>query len=487
MKTTTQRLLEGHALSFRRPVHWKISTGPPDRQFNAADQVNPTALCEVPRTQAPADEEIILPRRRRWQYRPLRCWLAAFVVVAGPSLAASQPTPQSTSKMVGTGAVGPTEQGWSVALSADGKTAIAGGIVDNRLTGAAWVYTRSGDVWTQQGHKLVGANEVGQAGQGFSVALSADGNTAIVGGPYDNFNAGAAWVYTRRGDVWTQQGSKFVGIGAVGNAGQGTSVALSADGNTAIVGGSYDNRSAGAAWVYTRNGGVWTQQGSKLVGIGAAGIASQGTSVALSADGNTAIVGGPYDNFNAGAAWVYARSGDVWTQQGHKLVGANEVGQAGQGFSVALSADGNTAIVGGPHDNSYTGASWVYTRSGDFWTQQGSKLVGIGAVGDARQGHSVALSSDGNTAIVGGPHDNSRSGASWVHIRSGTVWKQQGSKLVGAGAVGHAEQGFSVALSADGSTAVAGGLADNRVTGAAWVHTRNGGVWTPIAAPSPGF
>jgi antibiotic biosynthesis monooxygenase (ABM) superfamily enzyme len=487
MKTTTQRLLEEHALSFRRPVHWNISTGPPDRQFNAADRANLTALCEVPRTQARAAEEIILPQQRRWQYKPLRCWLAAFFVVAGPPLAASQPTPQSTSKMVGTGAVGPTEQGWSVALSADGKTAIVGGIVDNRLSGAAWVYTRGGDVWTQQGNKLVGANEVGQAGQGFSVALSADGNTAIVGGPYDNFNVGAAWVYTRRGDVWAQQGSKLVGIGAVGSAAQGTSVALSADGNTVIVGGSYDNRSAGAAWVYTRSGDFWTQQGSKLVGTGAAGIASQGTSVALSADGNTAIVGGPYDNFNVGAAWVYTRRGDVWTQQGNKLVGANKVGQAGQGFSVALSGDGDTAIVGGPHDNSNTGAAWVYTRNDDFWTQQGSKLVGIGAVGDARQGHSVALSSDGNTAIVGGPHDNSRSGASWVHIRSGTVWKQQGSKLVGADAVGHAEQGFSVALSADGSTAVAGALADNRVTGAAWVHTRSNGVWTPIAAPSPGF
>jgi hypothetical protein len=318
------------------------------------------------------------------------------------------------------------------------------------------------------------------------VALSADGNTAIVGGPYDNFNAGAAWVYIRRGDVWTQQGSKLLGIGAVGNAAQGTSVALSGDGNTAIVGGSYDDRSAGAAWVYTRSGGVWTQQGSKLVGIGAAGIASQGTSVALSADGNTAVVGGPYDNFNVGAAWVYARSGGVWTRQGNKLIGANVVGQAGQGFSVALSADGNTAIVGGPHDNFNAGAAWVYTRSDGLWKQQ-SKLVGLGAVGDAQQGHSVALSSDGNTAIVGGPHDNSRSGASWVHIRTGTVWKQQGSRLVGADAIGHAEQGFSVALSADGSTAVAGALADNRVTGAAWVHTRSDGVWTPIATPSPGF
>jgi hypothetical protein len=88
---------------------------------------------------------------------------------------------------------------------------------------------------------------------------------------------------------------------------------------------------------------------------------------------------------------------------------------------------------------------------------------------------------------VGGPHDNSYSGASWVHTRNGTVWKQQGSKLIGTGAVGHAEQGFSVALSADGSTAIAGAHTDNRITGAAWVHTRSGGVWTPIPAPYPGF
>ena len=160
---------------------------------------------------------------------------------------------------------------------------------------------------------------------------------------------------------------------------------------------------------------------------------------------------------------------------------------AGQGYSVALSADGNTAIVGGLGDNSNTGAAWVFTRSGGVWTQQGNKLVGTGAVGIARQGHSVALSADGNTAIVGGPYDNSYTGAAWVFTRSGTVWSQQGIKLVGTGAVGSAEQGFSVALSADGNTAIVGGIADNRITGAAWVHSRSGGVWTPTPAPALGF
>jgi len=113
---------------------------------------------------------------------------------------------------------------------------------------------------------------------------------------------------------------------------------------------------------------VWTQQGSKLVGTGAAGSAQQGTSVALSSDGNTAIVGGPNDNGGAGAAWVYTRLGDVWTQQGSKMVGTGAAGSAQQGTSVALSSDGNTAIVGGPDDdsvsfNAHVGAAWVFVSS----------------------------------------------------------------------------------------------------------------------------
>src|SRR5206468_1217058 len=104
-----------------------------------------------------------------------------------------------------------------------------------------------------------------------------------------------------------------------------------ADGNTAIVGGYNDNGTAGAAWVFTRSGGVWTQQGNKLVGSGAAGPAQQGRSVALSGDGNVAIVGGNADNSGAGAVWVWSRSGGAWTPLGNKLVGAGAVGNASQG------------------------------------------------------------------------------------------------------------------------------------------------------------
>jgi hypothetical protein len=356
--------------------------------------------------------------------------------------------------------------------------------------------------FNEQGPKLVGTGPVGFAGQGWSVAVSADGNTAIVGGPEDNTNVGAAWVYTRSGGVWTQQGSKLTAIDAVGAANQGNAVALSADGNTAIVGGYSDNSSAGAAWIFTRSGGVWTQQGAKLVGTGAAGTQSlQGYAVALSADGNTALVGGPHDSSGVigvpqgiGAAWVYTRSGGVWTQQGAKLIGSGAAPgnlAAEQGWSVALSADGNTALVGGPDDNpngqgASVGATWVFTRSGGAWTQQGAKLIGTGAIGDANQGWSVALSGDGNTAIVGGPVDNTDGnndsiGAAWIYTQSGGVWTQQGAKLVGSGVSSAADQGWSVALSADGNTALVGGFAF-QPSGATWVFTRSGGAWTQQGA-----
>ena len=391
--------------------------------------------------------------------------------------ATNYPGAQQGSKLVGTGNTGDAVQGSSLSISADGNTAIVGGYNDNFGQGAAWVYTRSGGTWTQQGSKLVGTGNSGAASQGTSVSISADGNTAIVGGVGDNSSQGAAWVYTRSGSTWTQQGSKLVGTGNTGAAQQGTSVSVSADGNTAIVGGPNDNSNQGAAWVYTRSGGTWTQQGSKLVGTGNTGGAFQGKSVSLSADGNTAIVGGTGDNSFQGAAWVYTRSSSTWTQQGSKLVGTGNTGAAVQGISVSLSADGNTAIVGGYNDNSNEGAAWVFTRSGSTWTQQGSKLVGTGGSADARQGYSVSISADGNTAIVGGYQDNSNQGAAWAYTRSGSTWTQQGSKLVGTGNTGAAQQGFSVSMSADGNTAFVGGYADNINAGAAWVYIV-GNTWT---------
>jgi hypothetical protein len=398
-------------------------------------------------------------------------------------VAAAQLTQQGN-KLIGTGAVGVAHQGYSVAVSADGVTALVGGWGDSADTGAAWVYALSGGAWSQQGGKLVGTGAVGAGRQGRAVAISADGDTAIVVGPYDDSDTGAAWVYTRSGGVWSQQGGKLVGTGAVGAAAQGWSVALSADGDTAIVGGLWDASHTGAAWVFTRIAGVWSQQGGKLVGTGAVGPAYQGYSVAISADGNTAIVGGVGDSAFTGAAWVFTRSAGVWSQEGGKLVGAGAAGAAYQGYSVAVCADGNTAVVGGYGDDSLIGAAWVFTRSGGVWSEQGGKLVGTGAVGAAAQGWSVTISADGNTAVVGGPSDDSMAGAAWVYTRQGQEWAQAGGKLVGTGADGAADQG-AVAVSGNGTTVIVGGPYDGSRTGAAWVFSAPDACSAPAITEQP--
>jgi hypothetical protein len=384
------------------------------------------------------------------------------------------PIKQQGNKLVGTGAIGNAGQGQKVSISADGNTAIVSGPGDNDY-GAVWVYIRNGNTWTQQGNKLVGTGGLPvRINQGLGVCLSADGNTAIVGGPGDNNNFGATWIFVRNAGVWSQQGNKLVGTGSWNSSSpyQGHSVSLSADGNTAIIGGNKDSLGLGAVWIFVRNGGVWSQQGNKLVGKASIGnvISGQGYSVSLSADGNTAIVGCPYSNKDVGAALIYTRKGNTWTQQGNTLVGTGGFGYAYQGKSVKLSADGNTAIIGGEADNNYQGAAWIFTRSGNTWTQQGNKLVGTGNIGRAQQGCSVSLSADGNTAIVGGNADSLSLGAAWLYTRTSGNWSQLGSKLTFTGN-NVALIGNSVCLSSDGNTAIVGGPYDNLSIGSAWVFS----------------
>lgn len=275
-------------------------------------------------------------------------------------------------------------QGVGVAISANGATAVIGGSGDS-VGGAVWVFIRNNAGWVQQGPKLPGVDAVGSAAFGSAVAVSADGNTALAGGPFDS-SIGAIWVFTRVGSVWTQQGNKLVGSGVKESF--GWAVALSADGNTAVAAGA--TATGGALWVFTRNHGLWTQQGDPLTGAGIGyGLA---TSVAISGDGNTIIAGG------AGAL-VFTRNNGGWSQQGGRLNGNDSVGQGYAGWSVALSSDGNTAMVGAPDDDGFLGASWIFTRTSGVWTQQGSKLTAPHVLGDPKPGLSASLSADGNTAL----------------------------------------------------------------------------------------
>lgn len=362
--------------------------------------------------------------------------------------------------------------GVSVALSSDGNTALVGGDFDGASSaGAAWVFTRSAGTWSQQGLKLTGGGATAGAAFGSSVALSGDGNTALIGGEDDGASsAGAAWVFTRSGSTWTQQGPKLTGAGATAGAGFGSSVALSASGTTALVGGPFDGSgNAGAAWAFSRSsGGTWSPLGSTLVGAGESAAGEFGSSVALSADGVTALVGGNNDTSGKGAAWAFVLNTGNFTQQA-KLTPSDEAGTSGAfGSSVALSSDGSTALIGGPGDQSSEGAAWVFTRMLAIWSQQGSKLTGSDAATGSKFGSGVALSSDGSVALIGGQGDGGGNGAAWLFAQSGSTWAQQGAKLTGQGENLVGTFGDSVALAADGQTALIGGRNDSGGAGAAW-------------------
>jgi hypothetical protein len=323
-------------------------------------------------------------------------------------------------KLTGGEERGAARFGRSVALSADGDTALVGGSNDGGV-GAVWVYVRSGSTWTQQA-KLAGGDEIGSGWFGWSVALSADGDTALVGGFVDHSDAGAAWVFARSGSTWSQQGAKLTGSEESGAGELGWSVALSGDGKRALIGGHADAGGTGAAWVFVPPsvGSTWVQQGAKLTGGEESGAGEFGQSVALSQSGETALIGGRGDHAGQGAAWVFVPPsvGSTWVQQGAKLTGGEESGAGEFGQSVALSQSGETALIGGRGDGEDLGAAWMFAHDGSTWTQQGAKLTGGEEAGHGELGWSVALSATGETALVGGIDDGAKAGAAWVFTAS---------------------------------------------------------------------
>ncbi len=350
---------------------------------------------------------------------------------------------------------------------------------------------------------LVPADPTAAGEYGESVAVSADGETALVGGDRTS-STGAVAVYARSGSSWTKQ-AELTPADLTTNASFGATVALSADGNTALVGDSGTGTVAlcapdgactsgaglpSAVWVFTRSGGAWTQQGPALSPPTARGVSSFGSSIALSADGNTALVGAHLEG-HVGAAWVFTRRGSIWKRQGTKLTGGDEVGRGSFGWSVALSWDGNTALIGAPSDTESTdqlgnltdvGGAWVFTRTGSGWKQQGGKLTGPGGV-VPEFGRTVALSGDGNSALIGGDEDGgfpAYPGAVWTFTRSGTAWKQSGPKLVLTDTTAPTNGfGSSLALSASGDTALIGGLSGGYRD--VWQFARTAAGWKPGA------
>jgi hypothetical protein len=235
----------------------------------------------------------------------------------------------------------------------------------------------------------------------------------------------------------------------------GWSVAISGD--VAIVGAPYQHAHNGAAYVFQRTAGTW-QLVKQLTAPKQVKQAEFGMSVAMS--GDTAVVGADGANSHTGAAFVFVRSGDTWLPQA-KLVASD--GERHDQFGYSVTLDGSTAVVGAMHRRSYTGAAYVFGRSGEEWSQEGELTAPSGIPGDYF-GISVGIADE--TVIVGAFGRDTATGAAYLFQRNGSNWDLVGELTASDGS---AVDDFGSDVAIDDSTVLVGAWDKDRATGAAYV------------------
>jgi hypothetical protein len=400
---------------------------------------------------------------------------------------------------------------------------------------------------------------------GWSVAVSGDGNTLAVSARFEDSNAtgidgdgvnnsasnaGAVYVFTKVSGAWSQQAYVKASNAGVGDQ-FGTSISLSDDGNTLAVGAISEDsnatgiggdetnnsaQSAGAAYLFTRTAGVWSQQ-AYVKASNTDPLDAFGFSVSLSGDGDTLAVGAYTEDSNAtgvggseadnsqtnpGAVYLFTRTTGTWSQQAYvKASTAEDIDLFG--YSVALNGDGNTLAVGASNESSVAtgiggdetsnaatgaGAVYVFTRTGGVWSQQAYVKASNTGQTD-RFGSIVSISDDGNTLAVGAYQEDSNAtgingaeadnsagnaGAVYVFTRTSGTWSQQ-AYVKASNTAASDWFGLTISLSDDGNTLAVGALLeDSNVTGingdetstaasgsgAAYVFTRVAGVWSQL-------
>ena len=352
-----------------------------------------------------------------------------------------------------------------------GAKGINGNQTDNSASrsGAVYVFTRSGSTWSQQAY-IKASNTALFDAFGDSVNLSNDGNTLAVSATGEDSSAtgingnqgdnsasfsGAVYVFMRSGSTWSQQAYLKASNTAAGDA-FGRSVSLANDGNTLVVGASGEDSSAtgingdqtdnsassaGAVYVFTRSGSTWLQQ-AYLKASNTETRDGFGRTVELSGDGSTLVVGATGENSSAtgingdqtdnsasfsGAVYVFMRSGSTWSQQAY-IKASNTAAFNVFGISVDLNDDGNMLAVaasregsnarginGNQADNSAAnaGAVYMFTRSGNSWSHQ-AYIKASNSEASNFFGRAVSLNDAGNTLAIGASAEDSNAiGYQW--------------------------------------------------------------------------
>jgi len=387
--------------------------------------------------------------------------------------------------------------GQSVSISGDGSTALVGahGVDDGTSTsvGAAYIYEKPGGGWTTTSTytaKLT-ASDGAQGDQfGRFLTISGDGSTALVGAYLvddgTSTNEGAVYIYEKPGGGWTTTSTYkdklTASDGAQGDQ-FGRFLTISGDGSTALV-GAYLARddtstSVGAAYIYEKSYFVDYAE-NKIVGSDLGAYYYFGYSVSISNDGSTALVGSsgydggdPTNAANRGSAYIFEIVNGTWTQVA-RLTASDWQSSDQFGYSVSISSDGSTALVGAKNDDSQAGSAYIFEK-GSAWSNMTeiAKLTASDRVNNDQFGYSVSISNDGSSAIVGAPFENSRIGSAYI-FEKGSGWSSmtETAKLTPSTTTTQDYFGRSVLISGDGSTVIVGATGYDHTSGGTTIYNQ---------------
>jgi len=361
---------------------------------------------------------------------------------------------------------GEAQDSFGMSVAFDGNTAIVGAPYDsigsNESQGSAYVFVWDGSTWTMQ-QKLTAPD--GDEYEYFGESVALEGDTVVVGAELDetdsNFGQGSAYVFVRSGTTWSQQ-QKLTASDGKADDYFGQSVAISGD--SVLVGSSTDIESIegrGAVYVFVRSGTTWSEQ-QKLIASDGSEYDYFGVSVAIS--GDTALIGAYTDDENGhadqGSAYVFVRSGATWNLQ-QKLTATD--GETYELFGGAVALLNDTALIGAEAGDVYVqgddqGSAYIFTRSGSSWSQQ-QKLTATEVCDYKEFGKAVTLSE--KFALVGAPGDtieeHNGQGSVYVYMYDGSTWIEQ-KRLFASDGDYYENFGQAVALS--GSTVLVGARSD---------------------------
>ena len=337
--------------------------------------------------------------------------------------------------------------GNAVDINGDGDIAIIGSRADDdggSGSGSAYIFTRSGSTWTQQ-QKLVASDDAAGDYFGSAVAISKDGMYAVIGASGKDYGgittAGAAYIFSRSGSTWSQQ-AKLLASDAQASDVFGRSVGISGDGTYVIIGAEWEDTvasGAGAAYIFKRTVSSWQQQ-QKIQASDAQQNDYFGYSVDINFDGTTAIVGAFYEdggagdpNNGAGAAYIFTRSVNTWTQQ-QQLHSTTPANIGSFGHSVSINDGGNLAAIAAMYENAanntdlYAGRVHVFEKDGSTWSStkviiasdaQTNDYLGEGVAG----AKNVGISNDGNYIIAGAKQEDGGAGDPLTGQGAAYIWE----------------------------------------------------------------